>query len=226
MSDHQNDVLAAIDGALDDWTVSGDAMRWQPPERELPKRPVDRYTMGRASHHNPPSIAVPMRNGAQTADAHAAGSEQAYRESFAGQVEALHERFNDSVRAMAERLGMTVEALQTLGEALANTGTAARAFAFQGATGTLPTFDEAQVMLCNVADPASPTLAELDAGIPIATVGPGGFVEVSLTVFPRTDPRPEPATPEEFRRRALEHQQNRGTGPKPGRRIPPRDLRR
>lgn len=49
MSDRQNDVLAAIDGALDDWTVSGDAMRWQPPEaeRELPKRPVDRYTIRR-----------------------------------------------------------------------------------------------------------------------------------------------------------------------------------
>lgn len=37
---------------------------------------------------------------------------------------------------------------------------------------------------------------------------------------------PQQLTGDEFRRRALEHRQNRGTGPKPGRRIPPRDLRR
>lgn len=37
MSDRQNHVLAAIDGALDDWTVSGDAMRWQPPEQRGPE---------------------------------------------------------------------------------------------------------------------------------------------------------------------------------------------
>jgi hypothetical protein len=36
----------------------------------------------------------------------------------------------------------------------------------------------------------------------------------------------QPLTGNDFRRRALEHQQNRGTGPKPNRRIPPRDLRR
>lgn len=36
MSDRQNDVLAAIDGALDDWTVSGDAMRWSPSEGAKP----------------------------------------------------------------------------------------------------------------------------------------------------------------------------------------------
>lgn len=31
MSDRQIDVLASIDGALDDWTEGDDAMRWQPP---------------------------------------------------------------------------------------------------------------------------------------------------------------------------------------------------
>lgn len=36
----------------------------------------------------------------------------------------------------------------------------------------------------------------------------------------------EPLAGKAFRQHALEHQQNRGTGPKPGRRIPPRDLRR
>lgn len=41
MSDRQNDVLAAIDGALDDWTVSGDAMRWQPPQESTESRTSD-----------------------------------------------------------------------------------------------------------------------------------------------------------------------------------------
>lgn len=83
MTDRMDDVLASIDAALDgaddDWTVSGDAMRWAPPEaeRETPKRPVDRYTIGRSSYHNPPSMAVPMRNGAQTADAWAEAWERA-----------------------------------------------------------------------------------------------------------------------------------------------------
>lgn len=35
-----DEVLDAIDGALDDWAVSDDAMRWVPPE-ERPQRPDD-----------------------------------------------------------------------------------------------------------------------------------------------------------------------------------------
>lgn len=41
MSDRMDDVLAAIDGALDDWTVSGDAMRWQPPQEPTESRTSD-----------------------------------------------------------------------------------------------------------------------------------------------------------------------------------------
>jgi hypothetical protein len=167
MSDRQNDVLAAIDGALDDWTVSGDAMRWQPPgtERELPKRPVDRNTMGRSSYHNP--LAGSDLPGDRTVTV----------------------RLNISIRPLVEAARRAEESVRQLEAALARVPASAR---------------------------------EWNSHLAMA----GEAVDLFRRYYPDRGEVREELTGDDFRIRALEHQQNRGAGPKPSRRIPPRDLRR
>jgi hypothetical protein len=151
-----DDLLAGMD---DDWAVSGDAMRWQPPgERELPKRPVDRYTMGRASYHNPRQRTVTVR-------------------------------LNFSVRPLIEAAARAEESVRQLEASLARI-------------------------------PAS--VRERNSHLAMA----GEALDLFRRYYPDQRGAHEEQTGDAFRRRALEHRQNRGTGPKPGRRIPPRDLRR
>lgn len=139
MSDRQNDVLAAIDGALDDWTVSGDAMRWQPPG-------VERQTILDAA-------------GVELAD---------WQRNFLASFEAVGHAALQVGHRSGERFA---EASRSAAHQIAET-----------------------------------------AGIPPWVLGFG-------------EP-PEPPTPEEFRRRALEHRQNRGTGPVERRQRLPRNHQR
>ncbi len=46
MTDRTSEVIEAIDGALSDWSTSGDAMRWVPPE-------------GRTAEHAEPVTVAP-----------------------------------------------------------------------------------------------------------------------------------------------------------------------
>lgn len=50
-------VLASIDGALHDWTTSGDAMRWSPEPETAP--PLQRQFTGRLGFPPPPRTAPP-----------------------------------------------------------------------------------------------------------------------------------------------------------------------
>lgn len=184
MSDRIESVLAsidqALDGADDDWDVSGDAMRWTPPGQEPynpPRRPVDRYTMTTPTQSW--SMTVPVTytyvNHEAIDDLFGIDADDPRHEIQAG--------INQMHQDLADRLGCPVSQVRSFTEYLGHQISAA------------------------------------------SDMTPGEAEEQLLRFIEANNP-PESPTPEELRRRALEHQQNRNTGPQARRQRLPREHRR
>lgn len=106
-----------LDGVDDDWSISGDAMRWAPPgKREQAASTPTHYTYAvmDEEYEFTSDVRVPMRNGSQTADAWEAarrqvmgsGQWQGFRRFILNQpvevtlVRCDHEPSSDSVPAI------------------------------------------------------------------------------------------------------------------------------
>jgi hypothetical protein len=231
----------AINAAVNTWISQGPG--YCPPEyiwddyEFTPEPFIERRAWGRFSYRNPPSTrvvwsptAAELDDGIDLTDQIAAAGSFSFRirdgiggpviaegdhadpppGSMAAEVQAIQERLH---RSAAEHMGCTVEEAQRILTALGRILSRPMSVPHRNGAQTADAWAEAWE---RAAEAAAATLGEFAA---LA----GSLYELG-SALPRH--QSEPLTGEDFRRRALEHQQNRGTGPKPGRRIPPRDLRR
>lgn len=198
----------AINAAVNSWVDSSSRrpsdVYWDETHHYTRQRPVDRYTMGRASYHNPPSISmrVPMRNGAREAETDWIDISR-FVVSIEGPVLAGARRAElERERRITDLHAINPQQADRYLEECNGDPTQAICFAQSGIA-------PSTVRLARALGIGPWQLRVMAESIP-------GRVEEAIrwaagTLTP-SEPDP-PATAEEFRRRALEHQQNRGTGP-------------
>lgn len=232
MSDRMDDVLAAIDetlaGADDDWTVSGDAMRWTPPEQqEASDKSPTRVSWSPDVDNQAAPTAAELGTGIDLTDqiADAAASTDGTRTAtyrMTIDLRPLQQSINYMVSQMQEvgdqrtlRTVVTDEAERGMYlDACDGSASLAIDYASHGIPASLVRDLRAigldAFTAARIANTDGPhTSAEEALGAVMA------FVRGYLVTYhgTREPAREEPSTPEAVRRRALEARRSRNTGP-------------